>query len=397
MHKHDPIENYGFLWLSAICMVIALLSITSAFAQSSGNTPAAPNKAPDNSPQSNSLEKPAFDDVPHFTVSGVKDTSALGGHGSDTMTRAHDSLAKETVVLGKSDSASKPANSVAALESLKQKAERDPQNAAIHHMLADAEEKSNDSLAAVREYQRAAELEAREDYFFDWGAELLLHHAPEPAIEVFTKGHRFAPESERMLIGLGAAEFTLGQLDEAANHIGEASDLNTNDPTPYLFLGKMLAAEATASDAMTEKLHRFTTLQPDNAIANYFYALALWKRRKASPEAVTRVETLLNRAIQLDPKCDVAYVLLGIVHSEQGEDAKAISDFQKAVSIDANMEEAHYRLAQAYRRVGQEDKAKAEINIYEALIKESEQQDERERHEIRQFVYTLRDPSSSMH
>jgi tetratricopeptide (TPR) repeat protein len=391
-HNRHSIRNFRILHLICRCIGIVLFSITSASAQSSG---AVPNKAPDNASRSNSAEKPAFDDESHFSVSGVKDTSALGGHGSDSATRAHDSLAKETVSLGRGDAVPQPAPSAAALESLKQKAEREPQNAAVHHMLADAEEKSGDSLAAVREYQRAAELEAREDYLFDWGAELLLHHAPEPAIEVFTKGRRSWPKSARMLIGLGAAEFSQGQSDKAVKQISEASDLNPNDPVPYLFLGKMLTAQPTASIPVTEKLHRFATLQPNNPDANYYYALALWKRREDTSQVTpVKIETLLNHAIQLDPKCGKAYVQLGILHSEQGDDVRAIADYLKAVSINTKMEEAHYRLAQAYRRVGQEDKAKAEMKIYEELTKESKQQADRERHEIQQFVYTLRDPLS---
>jgi uncharacterized coiled-coil DUF342 family protein len=55
------------------------------------------------------------------------------------------------------------------------------------------------------------------------------------------------------------------------------------------------------------------------------------------------------------------------------------------------MEESHYRLAQMYRQTGDADKARAEIEIYDRMTKESAQQAERERHEIRQFVYTLRD------
>ena len=60
-------------------------------------------------------------------------------------------------------------------------------------------------LAAVREYQRAVELDANEPNLFDWGAELLVHRAVEPAIEVFTKGNRLYPQSSRMLLGLAAA------------------------------------------------------------------------------------------------------------------------------------------------------------------------------------------------
>jgi hypothetical protein len=48
-------------------------------------------------------------------------------------------------------------------------------------------------------------------------------------------------------------------------------------------------------------------------------------------------------------------------------------------------------LAQIYRRRGQSDKAKEELKIYQQLATESAQRVERERHEIRQFVYTLRD------
>ena len=55
------------------------------------------------------------------------------------------------------------------------------------------------------------------------------------------------------------------------------------------------------------------------------------------------------------------------------------------------MEQAHYRLAQAYRHVGDVAKAEAELRAYDQIAKESALQAERERHEIRQFVYTLRD------
>ena len=118
--------------------------------------------------------------------------------------------------------------------------------AELHHLLGDVQEKLGNSLEAVREYQRAAELDPREPYVFDWGSELLLHHAPEPAVEVFTKGSRLFPNSARMLIGLGAAWFARGSFDQAVDRICEASDLNPADPIPYLFLGRLLSAQPTA-------------------------------------------------------------------------------------------------------------------------------------------------------
>src|SRR5271155_3512664 len=181
-------------------------------------------------PQTSSAGQPEFFDEPHFTVAGVTDTTSLGGHGSDTIVRNREALAQATVLLKK--------------EQPSQTAEDE---AGRHHLLADADEKRGDPLEAVREYQRATELNPTEPNLFDWGAELLVHRAVEPAIEVFTKGNRLFPRSVRMLAGLGASWYALGSYDQATQRLCEASDLNPDDPAPYLFLGKMQAVEATQS------------------------------------------------------------------------------------------------------------------------------------------------------
>jgi len=265
--------------------------------------------------------------------------------------------------------------------------------AEVHHLLGDVQEKLGNSLESVREYQRAVELDPSETYIFDWGSELLLHHAPEPAAEVFARGNRLYPRSARMLIGLGAAWFAQGSFALAVQKVCEASDLNPNDSIPYRFLGTMLEAETPPSPEAVEKLRRFAERQPNNAEANYYYAVGLWKLRTESQYAASaaQVESLLRNAIHLDPKYGAAYLQLGILHSEQNDYPAAISDFQQAIQADPQMEQVHYRLAQAYRHVGDVAKEKAELKEYDQTAKESAQQAERERHEIPRFVYTLRD------
>jgi len=401
---------------------------------------------------------PQFFDQPQFTVSGVTDTTTLGGHGADTVARTRETLAKETVSLGQGSTA--VPSSASTENSLRQNVQRTPHdfaanyqlgkllvdegkakdaipylqraaevhpdaydnayelalanleagnpegarervqvlllrhdNADLHHLLADTQERLGNSLAAVREYQRATELNPSEQYLFDWGAELLLHHAAEPAVDVFTEGNRLFPGSVRMLIGLGAAWFGSGSYDQAVRRLCEASDLQPDDPAPYAFLGKMQNAEAAPSSRLVETLHRFAVLRPENASANYYYAVALWKQRKTAKEAAVeaQVEDLLNTAVRLDPHFAPAHLQLGILHSEQADFSKAITNFEHAVQSDPLMEEAHYRLAQAYREAGETDKAKAELTAYDRLAKESAQRTEKERRDIRQFVYTLRD------
>ncbi len=89
----------------------------------------------------------------------------------------------------------------------------------LRRALGDLDEKMGDPLGAAREFERAARLDSSEQNYFAWGAELLLHRAATPAIEVFGRGVRLHPDSARMLAGLGAALYTSGSADEAAQRL----------------------------------------------------------------------------------------------------------------------------------------------------------------------------------
>jgi tetratricopeptide (TPR) repeat protein len=272
------------------------------------------------------------------------------------------------------------------------------QNAELHHLLAESDEKLGDPLEAVREYQRAAELSPSETNLFDWGAELLLHHAAEPAIEVFAKGHRSFPRSVRMLDGLGAAWYSNGSYEEAVRNFCAASDLNPDDANPYLLMGEMQAAETTASPEIEERLARFVRLQPRNAWADYYYAVSLRQRWSSPDQAidVDQVKSLLQTAIQLDPKLGVACLQLGILYSEQKNFPQAIFTLQKAIEVNPQLEKAHYRLAQIYRLQGETAKVQSELQAYERITREKNDEAGRQRHELQQFVYELgnRTPAS---
>ena len=272
------------------------------------------------------------------------------------------------------------------------------EKAELHHLLGDVAEEKGDPLEAVREYQRAAQLDASEPNLFDWGAELLMHHAPEPAVEVFSNAHRAFPHSIRILLGLGVSWFVHGSYDPAIQSLGEASDLNTDDPNPYLFLGKIQNVEASEPAPIAERLARFARLQPQNAFANYYYAVSLWKQRKGPEDAQTasQVESLLGKAVALNPKLGEAHLQLGILYSERKDFPKASAAYQHAVAVNPHLEQAHYRLAQTFRLIGRNDEAQNELRLYEQISKEKAAQVERERSEIKQFVYTLRgQPSTS--
>lgn len=407
------------------------------------------------------LGAPEFFDQPQFTISGVTDTTNLGGHASAMRAPAADSLSKEIVPLGATRPA--PASNAALEQAARVQADNSPgdfqanhsagrlllenrkprdampylqrasriqpknydnsyllaqayaaagdyasaralianmlagQNRAeLHHLLANVEEKSGHALEAEREYQQAAKLDPSETNLFDWGLELLTHRAVEPAMEVFRNGQRRFPQSARMMSGLAVASYDAGAYDQALQQVCEAADLNPGDPVPYLLLGKMQNADNGQSAAPLARLARFVQLQPENAWANYYYALALWKRRKGPQDLATstQVEGSLKKAVRLDPTLAQGYFQLGVLYAERKDLPAAIVSYEKAIETGPQLEEAHYRLAQAYFASGQTAKGQQEIERYKAVSKTKAEQIDRDRREIRQFVYTLQAPSA---
>jgi tetratricopeptide (TPR) repeat protein len=372
---------------------------------------------------------PQLFDEPKFTVAGVAPASNSGGHGSDTVLRNSEALVRDTAslaVAGKPVTQnSRPGNSAdegnllqegAGIQAeivrqehagsddtadangqgdLKLDAPTRQKRSELYHRLAQIDETLGNPLEAVHEYERAAELVPSEANLFDWGSELLLHRALEPASLVFEKGNQVDPKSVRMLIGLGVAWYARGGYDRAAHYLASASDLAPADPAPYLFMGKMQSAEAVPSAETIERLARFARLAPDNALANYYYAVGLWKSKQSAGSiddaAASQIEMLLQTAIRLDPKLGAPWLKLGILYAERGDNARAVAAYQKAIEVSPELDEAHYRLGLAYKRAGDEAGAQRELQLHEQLAKASAQKAEQERGEIQEFVVRLRD------
>jgi len=259
--------------------------VLSSSAEDLGVTPRDPGSS---SPDSAQVME--FADKPNFTVAGVTDWTAVGGHGSDSSLRTSEDLTRETLTLqpdtvehktvgsgtngdNESESESKLRAALASAPGsfeashqlcefylhagryrecvpLLQTALRiDPANrgieydlaialkeagdypaaeqhvkkllalnddAGLHRLAGDLDEKLGDPLAAVHEYQQAVRMIPSEENYFAWGSELLLHRAVWQAQEVFQNGTKAYPKSGRMLSGLGTALFGGARYDEAA-------------------------------------------------------------------------------------------------------------------------------------------------------------------------------------
>ena len=426
--------------------------------------------SPDNRSDSSALSpSPAqameFSDKPNFTIAGVTDWTAVGGHGSDSALRTSEDLARETLTLKPDGSnrlgpalpsdASKEnevesrlratlAGAPGSLEGNRQlgefyfhagryresipllqaayqidpsmddntydlalaykeagdfsraldyvkKLQTHKNSGDLHRLAGELDEKLGDPLASVREDELAVRLDPSERNYFAWGSELLLHRAVWQAVEVFRNGARLYPESPRMLAALGTSLFAAALYDEAALRLCDASDLSPTEPEPYIFMGKIERESPAPLPCVEQKLARFLQKQPDSALANYLYAMAVWKRQelRADSPAMQQVERLLTKAIKIDHNCVDAYLQLGILYSSQHNYEKSIGFYTQAIEVDPQLGEAHYRLGVAYDRTGEPQKAKREFALHDEIEKQKAAAVERQRREIKQFLVVL--------
>lgn len=242
--------------------------------------------------------------------------------------------------------------------------------AELHNLMGDVEETEGHIQKAAEEYEAAARMDPSEKNLFDLGSDLTLHGGFEPALKVFVFGVQRYPRSARLRVGLGTVYYSIGQYDEAVETLCQAVDLDPKDTKALDFLGKMYNVSPRYASEVAKRLARFVEIYPDNAAANYYYALSLRKRARPpeSSGSDAEVEKLLLRAVKLNPEYAEARFELGLLYEDEGRDARAIQEYRTAIHLGGpDLPKAHYRLAQLYKKNGQPALAEKEFNAFEAL------------------------------
>src|SRR6266436_6043348 len=269
-------------------------------------------------------------------------------------------------------------------------------SAELHNLLAEVEEKDGKFVAAANEYELAAHLDASEGNLFDWGSELLLHRTLDAAIQVFQHAAERYPNSPRIAIGLGIAYYSRGNYDDAVKSLLHAADLSPADSRVYPFLSRAYDSSPSQADEVIARFHRFAEQQPNNGRAQYYYAMSLWKGKRTQDSSLdmAQIDALLKKANALDPALADAHLQLGNLYSDQHKYTDAIPEYQRALEIDSDLADAHYRLGQAYVHMGEKDKAQEQLQAYQKLREQHLADLDRQRAEVRQFIYAAKDAQS---
>ena len=88
------------------------------------------------------------------------------------------------------------------------------------------------------------------------------------------------------------------------------------------------------------------------------------------PEAAS---TLLEKAIRIDPRIELAHLDLGILYSNDGRRDEALRELKKAEELNPTDQTVHWRLARFYKSMGKTEEANAEFAKTRSLQKASDQ------------------------
>lgn len=172
------------------------------------------------------------------------------------------------------------------------------------------------------------------------------------------------PDSARAHQALGENYFVLRQMPNAEKEFTEALRLRPDLPGLHVDLGQVYAGAFQWPQAEQE-FRAETKLQPGNAEAAYRLGAALLEEGKAHE---ARVE--LERADHLRPEMPETLYSLGKAALLDGDPASAEKAWSKVIEIERESSlaaQAHFQLANLYRKQGNKAKAQQEMGKYQKL------------------------------
>jgi tetratricopeptide (TPR) repeat protein len=239
----------------------------------------------------------------------------------------------------------------------------------LHNLLGDVEEAAGHIDLAAKEYETAARMDPSEKNLFDLGTDLLRHRAYPPALTAFQYAAQKYPQSARIQVGFGIALYSSGKYAEAVETLCRAVDLDPEDTRALDFLGGMYDVSPELAGEVTKRLAHFAELYPNNASANYYYALSL-RKRNLTPglgDSQAKVEALLKKAVALRPDFADAHYQLGLLYTDQHRISDAVRELEEAIRLRPDLKSAHYRLAQLYEDQGKAQLARREFEAFRVL------------------------------
>lgn len=173
------------------------------------------------------------------------------------------------------------------------------------------------------------------------------------------------PDAPGVHMLLGEAYDALSRRDEALAEFRAAAAGKQFVPMAHFGLGYLLWADRRYDEAATEFR---SELEHDAKNAQAMAYLGDVELKKGNREGA---EQMLRQAMELQPDVRIAHFDLGVLASDGKHYTAAIDDFKRAVALDPQEPDAHYRLAHIFQQLGRKGEAQEQFAIVKQLHKKT--------------------------
>jgi predicted Zn-dependent protease len=171
----------------------------------------------------------------------------------------------------------------------------------------------------------------------------------------------------RLHVYRGVLLVSKGLVEQAEKEFLVARKLGPDGPVPDVALSMALMQSGHTAKAVDVLRQRAKTGMRD-AIVQYMLGVAIMRSGVSGADAAAaEAVQAFEHAVRLDPALAGPRAELGKILLARGETAKAIEHLEKAASLDPDNPAPAYLLAQAYRKTGDVDRARALLARVSAL------------------------------
>ena len=211
-----------------------------------------------------------------------------------------------------------------------------------------------------------------ETYHFRYGLLLTDSHAPAAGIVRLEEALKQFPNSARLWLALGIAQFTHGKNVEAENSFKRSLALDVKSVPALAYLGVTYSERGEYAKAIGF-YEQAIALNAKVAALHYLVAETILK---TSSDDTTRAEKYLKRATEIDPNLAAAYLSWGRLYVRANRYTEAAPLLERAVSLQPEIAEAHYQLSRVLVKLKRTEEANRELAIFKQLSEKQKAQNE---------------------
>ena len=161
----------------------------------------------------------------------------------------------------------------------------------------------------------------------------------------------------------GEAEDELKNYNGAIEQFRAAVKADPKQPDVHFGLGYLLWGRRQYQEAVSEFQAELAN-NPNHDQAMTYMADA--QMHMNHPEAA---QPLLEKALRIDPRRELAHLDLGILYADAGRPDDALREMKEAARLAPEDVDVHWRLGRLYQSMGRKDEAKAELDKASSITK----------------------------